>query len=127
MPDQNEPLDLKGALKRAMGDTAFLQMMYDEFQQMLPDNIARMAQACDAREMGLLARQAHQLKGSAANLGANEIAAAALQLEQSANAGAVDQAAATLAALKCAAGTLHTRLCGVDWGALAAADEENTK
>lgn len=127
MTHQNALLDLKGALKRAMGDTDFLQMMYDEFQQMLPDSIARMVQACDDREMGLLARQAHQLKGSAANLGANEIAAAAAQLEQSANAADPDTAAAALEALECAAGALPKQLCGFDWAALAASSEENTE
>ena len=60
-------LDLDDALHRALGDVAFLKMMFDEFEQMLPEMVATMTREMAAGDLTSLGKSAHQLKGAAAN------------------------------------------------------------
>ncbi|RJQ80102.1 MAG: Hpt domain-containing protein [Desulfobacteraceae bacterium] len=82
MSEDTPIIDIDSALNRALGDVAFLQMMFDEFQQMLPETMAGMSEAVTGGDMQRLAMDAHQLKGAAANLGAMALASAALTLEK---------------------------------------------
>lgn len=75
-------IDISEALSRSMGDTDFLRMMLDEFKRMIPDFMHRIEQSIQLNDMHTLAKDAHQFKGTAANLGAKAIAAAALELEK---------------------------------------------
>ena len=77
-------MDIEDALKRAMGDMAFLQMMLDDFQHMAPDLIQRFEKAVEDNDLSQLAKDAHQLLGAAATLGANRIATAVSELEKNA-------------------------------------------
>jgi HPt (histidine-containing phosphotransfer) domain-containing protein len=118
MPDNETIIDLDNALKRALGDGAFLNMLFDEFQRMLPEFVIRIGQAIAGKEMVLLSKEAHQLKGSAANLGANEIASAALRLERLARNGSYTEAASVLDDLTLAISRFNAQVARIEWSRL---------
>ena len=111
-------LDLDDALHRALGDVAFLKMMFDEFHQMLPELMATMAKEIEAGDLTSLGKSAHQLKGAAANLGATAVSAAALALERIGRSGNSDDVHASLDRLKSAQQALFKYIDQIDWGAL---------
>ena len=118
--DNPPVIDLSEALKRTMGDADFLKMMLEEFMKTVPDFINRIENAIKEKDMVLLANDAHQLKGAAANLAAKAVAATALKLEQigkNENPQECDQA---LQELKQAFDNLGSHLDRLDWAGLGA-------
>jgi CheY-like chemotaxis protein/HPt (histidine-containing phosphotransfer) domain-containing protein len=79
---ENSPIDFKKAIKRAMGDKEFLKKMLEQFTMSMPVQVQALKAAIEEGNAEILQREAHTLKGSAANLSADNIAAAALRLEQ---------------------------------------------
>ena len=79
---ENPPIDLKKAVKRAMGDKEFLKEMLEQFTISMPVQVQALKTAIEEGNAEALQREAHTLKGSAANLSADNIAVAALRLEQ---------------------------------------------
>jgi len=79
---ENPPIDLKKAIERAMGDKDFLEEMLGQFIMSMPVQVQALKTAIEEDNAEALQREAHTLKGSAANLSADSIAAAALRLEQ---------------------------------------------
>jgi HPt (histidine-containing phosphotransfer) domain-containing protein len=108
-------IDIPEALNRAMGDVSFLQMMIDEFQHMIPDFMTRIEQAVQLKDLDMLGKDAHQFKGTAANLGAKTIAAAALELEQIGRSGNPDNIGAALADLQQAVKNFNQHLLQIEW------------
>lgn len=108
-------IDISEALKRTMGDVEFLQMMLDEFQRMIPDFMSRIEQAIQINDMNSLAKDAHQFKGTAANLGAKIIAAIALQLEQIGKTGDAEKGESAYAELQEAVKTFNRHLAQIEW------------
>ncbi len=80
--DKGLPIDMEAALKRAMGDSAFLEELIVHFIENLPDEIKALNDALDRKDAPGIAKRAHTIKGSAANLSADGIAKAAFELEQ---------------------------------------------
>ena len=115
MSNELSIIDIPEALNRAMGDVGFLQMMLDEFQRMIPDFMARIEQAVQFKDMDTLGKDAHQFKGTAANLGAKTIAAAALELEQIGRSGNLENSSAALADLQHAVKTFNQHLLQIEW------------
>ncbi len=76
------PVYFEKALERVMGDKPFLETMLNEFADTLPDRIETLRLAIEDQDVEMLARQAHSLKGAAANLSVDGISAAARQLEE---------------------------------------------
>jgi len=76
------PIDLDKAVERAMGDRDFLETMLQAFLSQVPAQIEALSIALEQGEAASLERQAHSLKGAAANLSANGVAATALRIEQ---------------------------------------------
>ena len=111
-------IDISEALKRTMGDVEFLQMMLDEFQRMIPDFMSRIEQAIQINDMNSLAKDAHQFKGTAANLGAKIIAAVALQLEQIGKTGDAGKGESAYAELQEAVKTFNRHLAQIEWSAV---------
>ncbi len=74
--------DAAAALERAMDDKEFLEMLVNEFINMLPDKLDKIRAAGKKRECGELILAAQSLKGASANMGALEITAAVFALEQ---------------------------------------------
>ena len=111
-------IDLDDALNRALGDAAFLKMMFDEFQLSLDDFISDIETAIRDGDASAIDRVAHQLKGASANLGIVSVAAAALTLERMGKNGQIDQAGPAFQALKVAIKDFHDQLALIDWAVL---------
>ena len=77
-----EYFDIKGALNRAMGDVSFLKMMLDEFRQQKQIYLENILSALESQDADKMKKEAHTLKGTAANLGLLQISQAALELEK---------------------------------------------
>ena len=71
--------------------------------------------------MPALGKDAHQLKGAAANLGAKAIAAAALKLEQIGNGNDPEGCVLVLEELEQAVERFNQHLNGIDWKAVGSA------
>jgi HPt (histidine-containing phosphotransfer) domain-containing protein len=112
-------LDLSEALKRAMGDAPFLKMMLEEFRALIPDFITRLENAWLERDLAAIGKDAHQLKGAAANLSAKTVAAAALKLEQIGKSGNPDGCEQALEELKQAVEILDRQVTRIDWAGVA--------
>jgi two-component system sensor histidine kinase/response regulator len=111
-------IDLDDALNRALGDAAFLKMMFDEFQATLPEFVATVEQAVQAGDMPAVDRTAHQLKGAAANLGVVCVAAAALTLERIGKNAEPEHSGEALQALKTATQDFAQQMAQIDWATL---------
>nr|WP_199067361.1 PAS domain S-box protein [Chromobacterium sp. ASV5] len=74
--------DTEGALARARGNPARYRRMLDSFARHWRGEAARLRQHADAQAWPELRRDAHTLKGSAATIGAEPLAAEASALEQ---------------------------------------------
>ena len=118
MSDPLPVLDLPEALDRSLGDAEFLQMMMDEFQKSIPDFIDRFETSLRLQDMEALGRDAHQLKGASANLGAKTVAAAALELEKIGKSGQSEDAARVLTRLKAEIAVFKQKLAEIDWTSL---------
>lgn len=118
MSEENPILDLDDALNRALGDAAFLKMMFEEFQQMIPDIMATMVKAIQKGDLDSLGKSAHQIKGAAANLGATAVSAAALTLERIGKSGNPGSAQAAFEQLDSAQTALFHHIHQLDWSTL---------
>jgi HPt (histidine-containing phosphotransfer) domain-containing protein len=74
-------LDFEKALERTMGDKEFLQELFQEFLQNAPADIEAIQGLLNMKDADGVRRQAHRIKGSAANLSFLKVAAIALRLE----------------------------------------------
>ncbi len=90
------PINVKKALERAMDDKDFLEEILQQFLNDLPRQIIEMADTLSKNELATLAQQAHAIKGASANLSAEQLSAAALQLEKMGKQNEADHAAAAL-------------------------------
>jgi PAS domain S-box-containing protein len=89
--------DLSGALARVDGDHAFLATLLQQFAARYGnDNVLPPTTADDATALEHLARQAHALRGAAANVGGSALVAAAGLLEQRCRSGQLTTVAAAL-------------------------------
>lgn len=111
-------IDIGEALNRTMGDVDFLQMMLVEFQHTIPAFMTRIKQALQFNNMDSLAKDAHQFKGTAANLGAKIIAAAALELEQIGKTGSSGNVESAYAELEAAVTTFNHHLAQIEWSTI---------
>ena len=108
-------IDLGEALKRAMGDVDFLKMMLNEFHNTIPDFIHRLENAYRVCDMPSIGKDAHQLKGAAANLGVKTLAGAALKLEQIGKSADPDGCGQALEELKQAADIFNRHFARIYW------------
>ncbi|MCG8634557.1 MAG: ATP-binding protein [Desulfobacterales bacterium] len=74
--------DAAAALERAMDDREFLEMLVNEFINMLPDKLDRIQAACRQGDGRALMQAVQSLKGASANMAAMEITAAVFALEE---------------------------------------------
>ena len=118
MADDKPIVDIPEALSRAMGDIDFLKMMLDELQGVMPEFVARLQKAIQQDDMVTLGSAAHQLKGSAANLGAKAIAAAALELERIGKSGASKGGMQAIERLEVAVEEFKHHLTQIDWSSV---------
>ena len=85
-------LDFAAALDRVEGDRELLEELMGMFAAECSHDIAEIRKSLEARDMGLLERLAHTLKGASASLAAGRVADAAFALEKQARTGVVGDA-----------------------------------
>lgn len=78
---EDAPIKLRAALNRFGGDKEFLKEMLREFLDSLPGLLTSLEKAAKTGDAKTVQRQAHKIKGTAMNLGAQGIADLALHLE----------------------------------------------
>jgi two-component system, sensor histidine kinase and response regulator len=102
VPSQEQPdhLDRASLLDRVEGDHELLVEMIHLFLEDAPQLLAAMRQALEGRDMPVLERSAHSMKGAASNFSADTTVAAAAQLEKDAKSGEVETSRASLAVLE---------------------------
>jgi len=92
--------DRAGVLERLMGGEALANKVTTVFISLFPGMIAELRRALDAGDAIVAQRQAHSIKGAAANVGGNVITALALEMEKAAKEGKLDTVRARLDALQ---------------------------
>ncbi|REK17895.1 MAG: Hpt domain-containing protein [Planctomycetota bacterium] len=96
-PAEASLIDLEGLLRRCLDDEVFCRMILHKFAMRSVDQLNALARAIESNNCVDLAREAHTLKGVAANLSAGTLSARAAELEQAARAGDMDAAQEALA------------------------------
>lgn len=93
----NPPVDTDNLdmLKELIGDD--LKEILQAYLDTAPDSIARLEQAIQNGDGNEVRMHAHSLKGSSANIGANDLSASCSQLEQMGKNNQIDQTATALA------------------------------
>jgi two-component system sensor histidine kinase/response regulator len=88
-------LDIQSALIRFNGDYKLYLENLKEFLQTLPDRLQRLKHALKINDWQELSLQAHNLKGVAANFGANQLSMLAFQLDEFSRRHQVEQSTIT--------------------------------
>jgi HPt (histidine-containing phosphotransfer) domain-containing protein len=89
-------MDFEKALEEFMGKKEILLEVLGEFVEILKSQIHIMRQAISTGDTERLWREAHAIKGGAANLVANELSRLALEIEKVGKTGTLDRAEETL-------------------------------
>ena len=118
MPKNQPVIDFSEALMRTLGDVDFLKSMLLEFQSIAPNCLERIENALQSRNVEALAREAHQFKGSAANLGIKVVASIALDLERVGKTSDYKSGMQALQELKKAIAQFNTFLDATDFSTL---------
>ena len=92
-PARSPVLDREALMERVDGDEEMYAEVMDTFLEDAPRQIGRLEAAVDAGDPALVARHAHALKGSAANVGAIALQQAAIAAERAGESRDLDQAA----------------------------------
>ncbi len=87
---QIEPIDYAGALAEFDGDVDFLESVIDGFIAHSNEQFAQIETALENKDSEIVRKQAHAMKGGAANLLASPLSEAARQLEELAATGETD-------------------------------------
>ena len=88
----NQPIDLDKALREFMGEKEVLNSLLNEFTDNVRSQIAAIQHAFQSLNFEAIAKEAHSIKGGAANLTANKVAGIASALEKAANLNQADLA-----------------------------------
>ena len=94
--------DREGVLDRLMGGEALAAKVTAVFTGLFPGMMTELRRALDAADAPLAQRQAHSIKGAAANVGANALSVLALQMEQAAKEGKLEEVRRDLESLQSA-------------------------
>ncbi|MDY6987910.1 MAG: response regulator [Thermodesulfobacteriota bacterium] len=116
--EEPPPVDLDKALARAMGDKDFLEQMLQEFLAWIPEQVEELKAALEEGNGEALQQKAHTLKGSAANLSADIVAATALHLEQMGREGNLQAGEQTLSELNDNVAHLEAYVREIDWAGI---------
>jgi two-component system sensor histidine kinase/response regulator len=99
-PDGDQVFDRSGLLKRLAGNRGLADRLVREFLADTPSQLRILRKLLEAGDAESARRQAHKLKGAAANLSAGALREAALRAEQAALAGQLNQVADLLATME---------------------------
>jgi len=92
--------DGPGILKRMMGDEDLVKLILKSFLDDIPGQILKLKESLQAGDVSASARQAHSIRGAAANVGGERLRHTAKKMEIAADAGDLDGARACLQALE---------------------------
>ena len=73
--------DWEGLLHRLMGDEDLAKEIVDDFLKQIPDNLFAVKQALNKKDLPLVQREAHIIKGASGNVGALTLQKIAEQIE----------------------------------------------
>ena len=90
------PLDFERALAEFEGNREFLMGLLERFLENVRSQLGTIRDALDRADAEILRREAHAIKGGAANLAAAELSSAAADLEKTAKSGSLGEAAGGL-------------------------------
>ena len=93
-------LDREAALERLGGDDELYQDILAIFMEDTPEQLTVLAAAIAERNEAVMVRQAHSVKGSALNIGADQMANTAARMEVAARAGDLDEVTALMASIQ---------------------------
>jgi HPt (histidine-containing phosphotransfer) domain-containing protein len=91
-PAPEVPMDLDALLVRCMGDAEFRSRLLAKFPEQVNGCLQKINDALTAQDASGLARAAHGLKGTAANLSAPAVQRAAAEIEAVGKAGSFSEA-----------------------------------
>ncbi len=80
-PTKPSPVNIEAALERCGGDREFLDEMLNEFLEFSRTQIVQLTEAIEKSDLPVMTREAHSIKGAAANLGIDDLSKTALELE----------------------------------------------
>ncbi len=112
------PVDLVRALEQTMGNRELLDSLLEEFEAMLADQIAAFREMVDAGRTEALGRDAHRLKGAAANLYVEIVRSTAEELEKMGKRTELGAAASLLDVLAAELERLRVFRRNLDWDSL---------
>jgi HPt (histidine-containing phosphotransfer) domain-containing protein len=98
--DGDRPLDYELLLRRCMGRIDLVERLLKSFDDRLPKELAQIDECLAAGDGERLARLAHQLKGTTANISASAMLAIAAEMEEAARAKQFDKVVAGLAEIR---------------------------
>lgn len=91
MPDSaRKVLDLSYLASAADGDTEFIRSILDEYLQEMGSYLTQLKDSLERKDVALLLRAAHTMKGASANVGATRVSDTASHLETQARRGVLD-------------------------------------
>jgi len=99
-PDIRPALDIAAALERVEGDRELLEELLRLFVNECQGTLRQIRDSWSSHDVRALGRLAHTLKGSSANVGANELSQAAFVLERLARSGNLENAVQHIANLE---------------------------
>jgi HPt (histidine-containing phosphotransfer) domain-containing protein len=88
--DDPDILDYDALTNRCMGNLDFVNKVLIKFHERLPIDLGEMEQALVRQDTQLLARVAHRIKGSVANISATGLQRVAQEIEDMGRAGCLD-------------------------------------
>src|SRR5260370_161291 len=115
-PDCDQVFDRSGLLKRLAGNRGLAERVVREFLADTPSQLRILRKLLEDGDAESARRQAHKLKGAAANLSAGALREAAFHAEQAAMAGQLNNVADLLATMEGEFGRVKCGLQPPEWG-----------
>jgi two-component system sensor histidine kinase/response regulator len=108
--DGPPPFDLDELLQRCMGNRDFMAKMLDKFAPAVGDGLERLEESVSQGDLDTAVKVAHMLKGMGANLSAQGVRQAAMELEYACRAGRRDAATSALSRLRTEVGRCRDQM-----------------
>lgn len=100
MEQNSFPIDIGYELKEFDNNVEFLKSLIDEFLEQVEQRISVMEKAVADKDTEILKREAHAIKGGAANLTANDLSKAAWDLEDICKSGVLNKSSESVEKIK---------------------------
>jgi two-component system sensor histidine kinase/response regulator len=97
--NQRPAVDISGALEIAGGKSDRLKRIFTAFLKDIPKRVAALKLALDTKDPATAEREAHSIKGAAANISASNLRGTAFEIERACKAGNIEHAHELMPAL----------------------------